>query len=171
MSFRSLAAIVSSCVMLTASLCAIAADRGPSTPEERKQALDYAQDYLSNPLGPNARQEREWVAKWATEVPDVHVSLCVLLEKQPKGNKQDADSIFAGIVLAQTAFAIQNPAAKANSVEAYLAGINGALHVYELLLKDRPKDRQPYMDDLIQKREAGSLQQFVQERAAKSCTQ
>ena len=147
-----------------------AADRGPSTPEERKQALEYAEDFLSNPLGPDSIKEREWVLKWAIEVPDVHVSICSLLEKQPKGDKQDANTIFAGIVLAQTAFAIQNPTAKANSREAYLAGINGALHVYELLLKERPKDRQPYLDDLVQKREAGTLPQFVEERAAKSCS-
>jgi hypothetical protein len=148
---------------------ALAADRGPSTPEERKQALDYAQDYLANPLGSNAAKEREWVVKWAIEVPDVHVSVCLLLEKQPKGDKQDANDIFAGIVLAQTAFAIQNPDAKGDSPEAYLAGVTGALRVYELLLKDRPKDRQPYLDELIQKREAGGLPQWVQGRMDKSC--
>jgi hypothetical protein len=148
---------------------AIAADRGPSTPEERKLALDYAQDFLANPLGPNAAKEREWVIKWAIEVPDVHVSVCLLLDKQPKGDKQDANSIFAAMVLAQTAYAIQNPDAKSDSQEAYLAGVNGALHVYELLLKDKPKDRQPYLDDLLQKRDANSLAQFVQERSEKSC--
>jgi hypothetical protein len=169
MSSRFLPAILSAFLLSSPSIYAIAADRGSSTQEERKQALDYAQDFLSNPLGPNAHKEREWVVTWAIQVPDVHVSFCMLLERQPKGDKQDADSITAGILLAQTAFAIQNPEAKANSEEAYLAGIQGALKVYELLLKDRAKDRQPYLDDLIQRRDAGTLPQFVQERASKAC--
>ena len=158
------------CILdLSLSTIASAADRGPSTPAKRKQALEYAQDYLANPLGPNAAKEREWVIMWAIQVPDVHVSICMLLEKQPKKDKQDADTIFAGMVLAQTAFAIENPEAKGDSKEAYLAGVNGALRVYEALVKDRPKDRQPYLDDLIQRRDAGTLVDFVQDRAASSC--
>jgi hypothetical protein len=165
---RIFAAAVCFALFLTSSL-ALAADRGPSTPEERKQAVEYVQDYLSNPLGPKAHDEREWVIKWAIEVPDVNVSICSILEKLPKGNKQDADAIFAGMVLAQTAFAIQNLDAKANSQEAYLAGISGALQVYQMLLEDRPKDRQPYLDDLVAKQASGALTQYVQGRVAKSC--
>ena len=169
MFLRNLSAALLGCALLAAPASAIAAGRGPSTPEERKQALDYVQDFLSNPLGPDSAKEREWVIKWAILVPDVHVSVCLLLEKQPKGDKQDANLIFAGMVLAQTAFAIQNPEAKGDSQEAFLAGVNGSLHVYELLLKDRPKDRQPYLDDLLKKRDAGTLPAWIQERKDKSC--
>jgi len=163
------ATLIAAILLFSFAIPAHAADRGPSTPEERKQALDYVQDFLSNPLGPDSAKEREWVIKWAILVPDVHVSVCLLLEKQPKGDKQDANLIFAGMVLAQTAFAIQNPEAKGDSQEAFLAGVNGSLHVYELLLKDRPKDRQPYLDDLLKKRDAGTLPAWIQERKDKSC--
>jgi hypothetical protein len=147
-----------------------AADRGPSTPEERQQAVDYTKDFLANPVGPKGVHEREWVLEWAIAVPDVHVTVCLLLEKQPKGNKQDANTIFAATVLAQTAFAIQHPDAQRDSHEAFLAGIQGALQVYEELLAARPKDRQPYLDDLLQRRAAGTLPQWVADRAGKACS-
>jgi len=162
-------AILAAAFAFCCPLATHAADRGPSTPEERQQALDYTKDFLANPLGPNAGHEREWVTRWAIEVPDVHMALCILLEKQPKGTKQDADLIFAAIILSQTAFAIQHPDAKPDSHEAFLAGIQGALQVYEELLAAKPKDRQPYLDDLLQRRAAGTLPQWVADRAAAAC--
>ena len=51
----------------------------------------------------------------------------------------------------------------------YQAGVEGALRVYELLLKANPKDRDPYLDDLIRRREHGTLTQFVKERAVAAC--
>jgi hypothetical protein len=40
---------------------------------------------------------------------------------------------------------------------------------YEVLVKSNPKDQQPFLDDLIQRRDAGTLAQWVKERAAASC--
>ena len=51
----------------------------------------------------------------------------------------------------------------------YQAGVEGALRVYEVLLKANPKDRQPFLDDLIERRESGTLAQFVKERAEAAC--
>jgi hypothetical protein len=76
---------------------------------------------------------------------------------------------FLAETLAQTAFLIQNPNRQDDRIAEYLAGVEGALHVYEVLLKANPKDRQPYLDDLIQRRDAGTLEEFVKERAAAAC--
>jgi hypothetical protein len=51
----------------------------------------------------------------------------------------------------------------------YEAGVEGALRVYESLMKANPKDRQPYFDDLVQRRDAGTLAEFVKERSAVAC--
>jgi hypothetical protein len=51
----------------------------------------------------------------------------------------------------------------------YQVGVDGVLRVYEVLLKSNTKDRQPFLDDLIQRREAGTLAQWVKERADASC--
>jgi hypothetical protein len=41
--------------------------------------------------------------------------------------------------------------------------------VYELLLAANAKDRQPYLDDLIQRRTNGALAAFVKERSMTAC--
>jgi hypothetical protein len=169
MLIRKMSAIIVGCTLLLAPIAANAADRGPSTPEERKQALEYIHDFEANPLGPNATQEREWVIKWIILVPDLTVHACIILDKQPKGDKKDSVAIFGGQVMAQTAFILENPDKKGVLLAEYQAGIEGALHVYELLLKANPKDRQPYLDDLVQRRDAGTLAEFVKERAAVAC--
>lgn len=166
MFLRNLSAALLGCALLAAPASAIAAGRGPSTPEERKQALTYIQDFETNPLGPNATQEREWVMRWIIEVTDVHVSYCgSFLDKMNRSDKKDGSALIAAIFLAQTAFAIQNPGKQNDHLAEYQAGIDGVLRVYEVLLKSNPKDRQPYLDDLIQRRDAGTLTQWVKERA------
>ncbi|MGD0786589.1 MAG: hypothetical protein ABR898_01305 [Terracidiphilus sp.] len=169
MFLRNISAALVGCALLAAPVAATAADRGPSTPEERKQALEYIQDFEANPLGPHAAQERDWVLQWIIEVPDIHVNMCMILDKLPKGDKKDASSIFIAETFSQTAFLIQHPDKQDDSLAQYQAGVNGALRVYEVLLKANPKDRLPYLDDMIQRREAGTLAQFVKERAEAGC--
>ena len=50
--------------------------RGPSTPEERAKAVQFAHDLEANPLGPQAKNEREWLTLWLIEVPDITVEVC-----------------------------------------------------------------------------------------------
>jgi len=76
------------CALVAASLPAYSADRGPSTPEERKQALEYIHDFEADPLGPNAIRDREWVIKWVIEIPDVHMNFCgAILDKMNRSDK------------------------------------------------------------------------------------
>jgi len=169
MFLRKISAAVVACGLLFASTALFAqSQRGPSTPEERQQALQYVQDFQADPLSPRAIQEREWVLKWIIEVPDIHVHLCTILDL-PKGNKKDSVSIFAAMVMAQTAYAINNRENAGDRLAESQAGVEGALHVYEALLKANPKDRQPYLDDLIQRRDAGTLGDFVKQRANDAC--
>jgi hypothetical protein len=168
MKFRIFLSCVVGVALLT-PIAARAADRGPSTPEERAQALQYIQDFETDPQSQRSIQEREWVLKWLIEVPDIHVNMCMILDKLPKGDKKDASTIFLAETFAQAAFVIQNPSRQNDRMAEYQAGVEGALHVYEVLLKANPKDRQPYLDDLIQRREAGTLGQFVKERMDAAC--
>jgi hypothetical protein len=162
-------AMIAAFLMLAVPRATLAADRGPSTAEERQQALQYIDDFVANPQGTHAVEERTWTLKWIIEVPDIHVHICMILDKLPKGDKKDSDLVFAGMVLSQTAFAIRNVDKPADSAAEYRAGVEGALRVYENLVKATAKDRQPYLDDLLQRRESGTLAQFVEERASASC--
>jgi hypothetical protein len=150
-------------------IAATAADRGPSTPEERKQALDYIHDWEANPVGPNAKDEFGWVLKWVAQVPDVSVHVCTILDKLPKGNRKDSDIVFGAAFMAQTAFVLESPDKRDDRMSEYVAGVEGSLNVYAVLVKIHPKDQQDYLDGLIKQREAGMLPQFVKERAADAC--
>jgi hypothetical protein len=156
-------------VILFAPVSANAADRGPSTPEERKQALQYIQDFQSNPFGPNVTQEREWVIRWTIEIPDIHLHMCINLGRYAKVDKKYFGDFFGAAILSQTAFLLQNPDKQDDRIAEYQAGVEGGLRFYEALLKNDPKQHRPLMDELIQKREAGTLTQFVLEQSKKEC--
>ena len=164
MFLRNLSAALLGCALLAAPASAFAASRGPSTPEERKQALDYIQHYMADPLDQRDNQEKAWLMQWLVDIPDVEVHVCSILDKLPKGDKKDGFTIFLAEMFSQTAFLLQNPDKKDDRQAEFLAGVEGALRVYEVLLKSNPKDRQPFLDDLIQRRDAGTLVQFIQER-------
>lgn len=166
MFIRKLSAALVGCMLLLAPVAANAADRGPSTPEERKQALEYIHAWQADPLGPNAKDQFGWIVKWVADVPDITVHLCMIFDKLPKSDKKDSNTIFGAEMMAQTAFLIENPDKKDDRVAEFQAGVEGALRIYESLTKANPKDRQPYFDDLIQRRDAGTLSEFVKERAA-----
>lgn len=170
MFIRKISAGLVVCGLLLASTVSFAQDhRGPSTADERQQALDYIHNWMADPLGPQAKDQFAWVFKWLADVPDLTVHVCTILDKLPKGDKKDSGTIFGGEFMAQAAFVIENPDKRDDRMAEYQAGVEGALHVYEELLKANPKDRQPYLDDLIQRRDAGTLAQFVKERAAAEC--
>jgi len=114
-------------------------------------------------------EEREWVLRWIIEIPDIYVSVCMILDKLPKGDKKDASIVFIAETFSQTAFLIQNPNKQDDRLAEDQAGVEGALRVYEVLLKANPKDRQSLLDDPIERRESGTLAQFVKERAEAAC--
>ena len=170
MTSRKIAAAVVMCGLLLASPISFAQDRrGPSTPQERLQALQYIHSWQADPLGPEAKDQFGWVFKWAADVPDFTVHGCWIFDKLPKGDKKDSATIVGGMFMAQIAFAIENPDKKDDRLAEYQAGVEGALRVYEALVRANPKDRQPYLDDLIARRDAGTLAQFVKERADAAC--
>jgi hypothetical protein len=168
MLLRSISAIVVGAALL-APAAVHAADRGPSTPEERTKALAIVHDNEQNPLAPSAQEQRRWLLALLTEVPDITVHACTILDGLSKPGKKDSDLVFGQMVFSQAAFLIQNPDKKDDRNAEYLAGVEGALGIYESLLKANSKDRQTYLDDLLERRAAGTLEQFVKERAAIAC--
>jgi len=149
---------------------AIAQDkRGPSTEAERTKALAAIDDLEKNPLGPDAKEERRWLTIWLIEVPDVTVSVCTLLPDLPKGDKKDSDIIFGQMMFSAARYVILHLDKPQNKLAEYQEGVAGVLKVYRFLLAQNPKDRQPKLDDLVQRQDAGTLDAYVQEKAATAC--
>jgi len=141
-----------------------AADRGPSTPEERQRAVSVARELESDPLGPTAHQDREWVLRFLIEAPDIHVKVCATFLHPLLGAKKNfSTELLAQMLISDAAFGIQNPAKAGDQLAHYTAGLEGVLKAYEAVLKSQPEARWPLLDDLIRKRDAGKLGDFVRE--------
>ena len=162
-----LASIAGFFVILSVTLQA--AERGPSTVDERKQMIENIHAWQTNPLGPQAKDEFGSVLKFFADVPDLTVHVCTILDKLPKGEKKDASVVFGGEFMGQAAFVLENAGKPVDRDAEIQAGVEGALQTYEMLLKANPKDRQPYLDDLVQRRESGTLAQFVHQRSTEAC--
>ena len=154
--------------MLGPSATAWAADRGPSTPAERKQALEYVRHFEADPLNPDMQAEIQWVLQWTREVPDIRLDLCTSFYKLKAASK-DGQIIFDAMVLAQTAFVLENPDRQDDGPAQVEAGVEGVLRVYEALIKANPDHRDPFLDKLIKQRDAGTLPQFVKQHAPSPC--
>jgi len=138
--------------------------RGPSTPEERAKAVQFAHDLESNPLGPQAVSEREWLTRWLIEVPDITVDVCPrLLGAEIPDKKKHGTEIFAQTMYSEVAFMIENPDKATNTVAVYTAGVSGALKVYEAVLKEHPKDHLKALDEILARRDKGELESYVKD--------
>lgn len=145
------------------------AERGPSTPEERKKAVELVESLETDPLGPGAQEARRWLTTWTIEIPDISVKVCTELVGPALGKKYHY-SAEVGLqpMYSATRFAIEHPDKATDDIAMYLAGTEGALRVYEVLLKTKPDAKLPFFDDLIAKRDRGELLDFVT-KAAKKC--
>jgi hypothetical protein len=145
--------------------------RGPSTPEERAKAVQFAHDLENNPLGPQTKSEREWLTLWLIEIPDITVEVCPrLLGPELPDKKKYGTEILSQLMYSEAAFMIEKPDKAKEVLEVHAAGVVGSLKAYEAILKDHPKAKSKALDDILSRRDKGELKDHVQE-AMKSCTQ
>ena len=109
MFLRTVFVALAGCALLPFPMAATGADRGPSTPEERKQAPESIQHFQADPLNPKLKPEIQWVVKWTMEVPDVRIDICTNFYKLPKADEKDGKTLFAAMMFAETAFVLRNP--------------------------------------------------------------
>lgn len=153
-------------------LPAIAApqQRGPSTAEERARAVQLARRLETDPFNAEAREWRRWLLIWIDEVPDITVNVCPLLSPLSGSNRRFARELVLQVIFSSAAFIIQNPEKAAlDDGAAYIAGVRGALRAYEAILKARPEARWHFLDDLLEKRDRGELDDWVRKTADQRC--
>lgn len=156
------------CGLSLAAVPALAADRGPSTPQERTRALEIVDHFDADPLNPDLKPDIQWLTEWLIEVPDVHVRICMLVDL-PKGNAKHSHILFDGMLMEQTRFAVKHHDQRSDAYAQYQAGMQGLLQTYEKVRAANESDRQPLIDGLLHRRESGTLSQYVKERVATTC--
>ncbi|HWR36430.1 MAG TPA: hypothetical protein VN622_11230 [Clostridia bacterium] len=163
-------ALVCIALLSLAMPSAVADPRGPSTPEERKRALDVIEKLEQSPMDPALKRDREWVFQWIKEVPDVHANMCSAIVG-PLLNEKNTDARKAFTlqnILASAAFRMQHPEDK-DSVKIYLAGTQGMLRAYENVTRQDPTKKSPFLEQLKSKEQIGQLEDYVR-RGARQCS-
>ena len=139
-----------------------------TTADERTHALAAIADLEANPLGPKQYDERTYVLHLLLERSDIRVVACMtLLADLPKA-EADNYIISMQVLYSSAAWAIRHNGGDPDSLQQRVAGVKGALHVYQVLLRTRPQDRNPKIDAILELRDAGKLKSYVAQRAA-SC--
>jgi carboxypeptidase Q len=162
--------VVMLALAIVACLQPVRAERGPSTQEERDKALALIDTLERDPLGKDAKAARQWLTLWLIEIPDISVTMCAtMLGPVMESKKNYAGEIVVQQMYSSAAFIIRNPDKRDDAASVQQAGVEGALKTYESILKSKPKAHQPFLDELLRKRDASELAAYVSS-AMKDCT-
>ena len=157
-------------VFLVANSGMAQSQRGPSTPQERETAVKVARVLETDPFHKDAKKMREWLLLFLIGVPDIHVELCTAyMPPEKPSDKNYGSEIFNQTVFSSAAFVIEHPDQANDRVAAHLAGVEGALKVYETVLATKPKAKSAFYDALLERRNKGELRAFVEEATTTKC--
>ena len=144
--------------------------RGLSTPEERAKAIKIARSLERDPLAKDAATNRQWLLNWIIEVPDIRFKTCVgLLSPDVGDGYRYSAEVNQQIIFSAATFKLEHPDHLRNDTGAYVAGVEGALRVYETLVKSVPDANLAFLDDLVAKRDRGVLADHVAKLAKEEC--
>jgi hypothetical protein len=142
-----------------------APERGPSTPEERKRALEVTRRLERDPLGQGAVEDREWLLQWIVEIPDIQVTSCSgpLDPLLKSGGERHGRELYMQSIFGMTAFLIQNPKKKEDVVAVQTAGIESVLAAYRSMLAKDTTTRWKELDALWDAKKKGKLAGVVKD--------
>jgi hypothetical membrane protein len=144
--------------------------RGLSTPEERAKAINIARSLERDPLAKDAVANRQWLLNWIIEVPDIRFKSCAGLLSPDIGDQyRYSAEVNQQIIFSAAAFKLEHPDHLRNDTGAYIAGVEGALRAYEMLMKSLPDAQLAFLDDLVAKRDRGELADHVVKLAREKC--
>jgi len=139
-----------------------AQNRGPSTPAERKRAVEIATLLENDPFNQDAKALSQELLVFLIQVPDIPVHLCSSVLGDYKKIKGDyAPTITAQLSFSQAKFIIEHPEQANDEYQEYLAGVEGVLRTYQNIKRAKPKVKIDPLEDLLIKQQAGQLGEFV----------
>lgn len=151
-------------------LCApaIAVARGPSTPEERKRAVEITRKLEKEPLARSGAEARAWLLRLIVEAPDFTVKSCrgpldVLAKAE---DDPYAALLYVQSMFGMTSFLFENPKRAGEWAAVQTAGIESVLKAYEALRRADSEARWKELDRLVAARNAGKLRKLVEKEMA-----
>lgn len=150
-------------------VCSANAQGKPSTPEQKKQAVEMVTFLEANPLAKEAKEYRRTLFVFLVEAPDITVKVCPRVLGESKQLKGDYETELVNhLMFSQAKFVIENPDKAGDDAAVYLAGVEGVLRTWQSIKTAKPKAKFPLMDELLEKQKAGTLAEHVQ-TAMKAC--
>lgn len=131
-----------------------------SAQSEKENVIAAARALESGPLDKDSAKSTERALKWLIETDEVSLIVCggTFGTFSDKKNK-NSSNMTMGYTIGMGAYRIQNPTADENAVQ--LAGLETALKVYEVAVKEKPKTKFDSIEALLAKRAAGELAALV----------
>lgn len=140
-----------------------AQSKPPSTPEQKKQAVEMVTFLEANPFAKEAKEYRRTLILFLIEAPDITVNLCTRVLGEAKQLKGDYDTeVVNHLMFSQAKFIIENPDKAQDNAAVYLAGVEGVLRTWQSIKTAKPKAKFALMDELLEKQKAGTLAEQVQ---------
>jgi hypothetical protein len=159
--------IVALLVLCTPALAA--AERGPSTAEERKRAVELTRKLEKQPLARSGIADREWLLTFIVEAPDFNVKGCSgpldVLAKNEDGPY--ARLLYVQSIFGMAAFMFEHPKKAGDWAAVQTAGIESTLTAYESILRADSDARWKELDRLVAVRNGGKLRKLVEKEMAK----
>jgi hypothetical protein len=161
--------ILIAAAVLAVAAPSFAAERGPSTPEERKRAVETTRKLEQHPLARSSIEARRWLFQWIVDIPDIHVTSCSGPLDPLLKDEEDtfAQLLYVQSVFGMAAFQIENPKKEKDWVAVQTAGLESVLRAYASMLKADPEATRPELDRIARARKAGKLRALVQKEMAK----
>lgn len=158
-------------LVLLLSVSLLAADRGPSTPEERARFLKVTNQVIEDPLNDSNKPEMRWAFEWLTEVPDISVAICTgPIEALFKDKAKNDPGLVLIHTFAMARFVMEHPEQKSDDAAIQLAGMEAILKAYENAQKRDAKFKMKSMESYVKMQAAGTLADSVK-KAARECRQ
>lgn len=159
--FPSIAAVALIGVFLSGPAVARARPK-PSTPTERRWAVETANHLAEAPLMAGGKELRARLLQWWMRAPDLELKWCADVLSGVDNSDEDlgANILLQGLFSAG-AFVIERPDKAADRRAVTVAGVDGALRAYRSILEKEPERRSPFLDDLLKRDEAGTLGEYV----------
>lgn len=145
---------------------ALAAARGPSTPAERKRAVEVTRRLEREPLAAGTEAQRRWLLRWIVEIPDIHIQGCsgpldVLVTDD--GGERHGRLLYAQAMFGMAAFLVENPRKKADWLAVQTAGVESALRAYRSIVRADPEARWEELDALLVAMRQGQLEAVLEQ--------
>ncbi|MDX6558450.1 MAG: hypothetical protein QOF72_1499 [Blastocatellia bacterium] len=162
MKMKRLLAVAFALILVASFKTAFAQNRGPSTPDERKRAVEIATLLENDPLNKDEKALSRELLIWLIEVPDIHVKICTNVFGDYSKIKGDyAPTVTAQATFSEAKFIIEHPEQASDEYQVYLAGVEGVLKTYVNIKKAKPKVKMEALELLLVKQQSGQLADFV----------